>query len=102
MRKEKFLKSFYALLLLVAGMGFVACSEEPIDGPGSNGNEDVTASKPGDDFYMYVNGEWFKSIGNEDVNKGWMVDVDKSIKEKKEAVLEEMEAKKTLDESFRR
>lgn len=102
MRKEKFLKSFYALLLLVAGMGFVACSEEPIDGPGSNGNEDVTASKPGDDFYMYVNGEWFKSIGNEDVNKGWMVDVDKSIKEKTEAVLEEMEAKKTLDESFRR
>lgn len=106
MKKIKFLNCFYALLLLVAGMSIASCSEEKdldVDDPIENPSEgDETSAKPGDDFYMYVNGEWFKSIGNEDVNKGWMIDVDKSIKEKKEAVLEEMEAKKTLEESFRR
>ena len=103
MRKEKFLKSFYALLLLVAGMSFVACSEEPIDGPGSNGNEDVTASKPGDDFYMYVNGAWHNSLpGQIESSKGWLFDASASVDEKASELLEEMVEYTTIIESYKR
>lgn len=103
MRKEKFLKSFYALLLLVAGMSFVACSEEPIDGPGSNGNEDVTASKPGDDFYMYVNGAWHNSLpGQIESSKGWLFDASASVDDKASKLLEEMVEYTTIIESYKR
>ena len=103
MRKEKFLKSFYALLLLVAGMGFVACSEEPIDGPGSNGNEDVTASKPGDDFYMYVNGAWHNSLPEQlESSKGWLFDASESVDDKASKLLEEMVEYTTIIESYKR
>ena len=103
MRKEKFLKSFYALLLLVAGMSFVACSEEPIDGPGSNGNEDVTASKPGDDFYMYVNGAWHNSLpGQIKSSEGWLFDASASVEEKASELLEEMVEYTTIIESYKR
>ena len=103
MRKEKFLKSFYALLLLVAGMSFVACSEEPIDGPGSNGNEDVTASKPGDDFYMYVNGAWHNSLpGQIESSKGWLFDASASVEDKASKLLEEMVEYTTIIESYKR
>ena len=103
MRKEKFLKSFYALLLLVAGMSFAACSEEPIDGPGSNGNEDVTASKPGDDFYMYVNGAWHNSLpGQIKSSEGWLFDASASVEEKASELLEEMVEYTTIIESYKR
>lgn len=103
MRKEKFLKSFYALLILVAGMGFVACSEEPIDGPGSNGNEDVTASKPGDDFYMYVNGAWHNSLpGQIKSSEGWLFDAAASVEDKASKLLEEMVEYTTIIESYKR
>lgn len=103
MRKEKFLKSFYALLLLVAGMSFAACSEEPIDGPGSNGNEDVTASKPGDDFYMYVNGAWHNSLpGQIKSSEGWLFDASASVDEKASELLEEMVEYTTIIESYKR
>ena len=103
MRKEKFLKSFYALLLLVAGMSFAACSEEPIDGPGSNGNEDVTASKPGDDFYMYVNGAWHNSLpGQIESSKGWLFDASASVEDKASKLLEEMVEYTTIIESYKR
>lgn len=103
MRKEKFLKSFYALLLLVAGMSFAACSEEPIDGPGSNGNEDVTASKPGDDFYMYVNGAWHNSLpGQIKSSEGWLFDASASVEEKASELLEEMVEYNTIIESYKR
>ena len=103
MRKEKFLKSFYALLLLVAGMSFVACSEEPIDGPGSNGNEDVTASKPGDDFYMYVNGAWHNSLPSQiKSSEGWLFDASASVDEKASKLLEEMVEYTTIIESYKR
>lgn len=103
MRKEKFLKSFYALLLLVAGMSFVACSEEPIDGPGSNGNEDVTASKPGDDFYMYVNGAWHNSLpGQIKSSEGWLFDAAASVEDKASKLLEEMVEYTTIIESYKR
>lgn len=103
MRKEKFLKSFYALLLLVAGMSFAACSEEPIDGPGSNGNEDVTASKPGDDFYMYVNGAWHNSLpGQIKSSEGWLFDASASVEEKASELLKEMVEYTTIIESYKR
>lgn len=103
MRKEKFLKSFYALLLLVAGMSFAACSEEPIDGPGSNGNEDVTASKPGDDFYMYVNGAWHNSLpGQIKSSEGWLFDAAASVEDKASKLLEEMVEYTTIIESYKR
>ena len=103
MRKEKFLKSFYALLILIAGMGFVACSEEPIDGPGSNGNEDVTASKPGDDFYMYVNGAWHNSLpGQIKSSEGWLFDAAASVEDKASKLLEEMVEYTTIIESYKR
>lgn len=103
MRKEKFLKSFYALLILVAGMSFAACSEEPIDGPGSNGNEDVTASKPGDDFYMYVNGAWHNSLpGQIKSSEGWLFDASASVEEKANELLEEMVEYTTIIESYKR
>lgn len=103
MRKEKFLKSFYALLILVAGMSFVACSEEPIDGPGSNGNEDVTASKPGDDFYMYVNGAWHNSLPSQiESSKGWLFDASASVDGKASELLEEMVEYTTIIESYKR
>ena len=103
MRKEKFLKSFYALLLLAAGMSFAACSEEPIDGPGSNGNEDVTASKPGDDFYMYVNGAWHNSLpGQIKSSEGWLFDASASVEDKASKLLEEMVEYTTIIESYKR
>lgn len=104
MRKENFLKSFYALLLLVAGMSFVACSEEPvIDTPGSDGGEEVTSNKAGDDFYMYVNEVWHNSLPEQlESSEGWLFDASASVEEKASKLLEEMVEYTTIIESYKR
>ena len=104
MKKEKFLKIFYALLLLVAGMSFAACSEEVVtddDDPAvENPEEEESSSKYGDDFYMAVNGAWHDSIGTVEQSKGFMFDAMASVEKKSASVLESMDEYVTIMNSY--
>ena len=82
-----FKKYFYfAMLMLASVFVMPSCSEDDVipaedeetevDKP-SDENGDVTnvPNPAGDDFYMFVNGEWHESLTNTDVTQGYITDV---------------------------
>lgn len=99
MKKKKHLNWLYALLLLVAGMGFASCSEDnKMDIPPV---EEEVVNEAGDNFYMFVNGAWHHSLNaTEDKNYGFQEDVDEMIVKRRDDLLKDMEETKRLEQSY--
>ena len=64
---------YLALLMLVSVWVMPSCSDDDISG-GDN--------PAGDDFYMFVNGEWHESLTNTDVSQGFEVDATQIFEER--------------------
>lgn len=92
MKKEKFLSLLLALSLMVSGMSFVSCSDDDDDLGGSGNSSVVDVPNPaGDDFYMYVNGEWHNSLTETEESQGYSVDVANMLAEMTDAACENMD-----------
>lgn len=94
-------KFYLALLIFVSVFALVSCSNED-DLPPSPNDPPAGEHVPnpaGDDFYMYVNGAWHSSLGDDDVDTGFMIDVVKITEEKSNGVLDEMEEARILRNS---
>ena len=74
-------KYFYFAMLVLASVCLMpSCSEDDMLPPVE---EDVHVPNPaGDDFYMFVNGEWHENLTDTDVTLGWSTDVVNLLKEK--------------------
>ena len=97
-------KYFYFALLVLASLWVMpACSEdndipsqevpeepENPEDPGDNGGEHVP-NPAGDDFYMFVNGEWHESLTNKEETQGYGADYQEMLSEKTEESFEYME-----------
>ena len=97
-------KYFYFALLVLASLWVMpACSEdndipsqevpeepESPEDPGDNGGEHVP-NPAGDDFYMFVNGEWHESLTNKEETQGYGADYQEMLSEKTEESFEYME-----------
>ena len=71
---------YFAMLVLASVCMMPSCSEEDMLPPIE---EDVhVPNLAGDDFYMFVNGEWHESLTDTDVTQGWDTDVVNVLKEK--------------------
>ena len=87
-------KYFYFALLVLASLWVMpACSEdndipsqevpeepESPEDPGDNGGEHVP-NPAGDDFYMFVNGEWHESLTNKEETQGYGADYQEMLSE---------------------
>jgi predicted metalloendopeptidase len=81
-------KYFYFALLMLASLWVMpSCSEDDMPGGEYPGNEEPPVEEhvpnpAGDDFYMFVNGEWFESLTNTNESQGFAVDATKIYNEK--------------------
>ena len=77
---------YFAMLMLASVFVMPSCSEDDVipaedeevevDKPSEENGEVVVVPNPaGDDFYMFVNGEWHESLTNTDVTQGYITDV---------------------------
>ena len=100
-------KYFYFVLLLLATLWVMpSCSEEN-DIPGIENPEDDNPpveehipNPAGDDFYMFVNGDWFKNLSDTEETQGYIADYEKMLAEMTEEATEYMEEYQTVLQSL--
>ena len=91
MKKEKIYNLLLALLVLVAGLSFASCSDDDNNGGNGGGEGGDTSVHAGDDFYMYVNGEWHESLTSTEETQGYIVDISQLLDEKTDEAYEYLE-----------
>ncbi len=85
MRKENLFNWLFTLLFLVVGVNFASCSDDDDnivddnDSPEQPGTDAEEPNPAGDDFYMYVNQEWFDNLENTGETQGYDIDVATSL-----------------------
>ena len=99
-------KYFYFALLVLASLWVMpSCSEDndipdqeiPED-PGNNGGEHVP-NPAGDDFYMFVNGEWHESLTDLSTPQGYSYDIVRLLNVKIAESYKTFEAAQLIQES---
>ena len=92
MKKEKFLNWLFILSVLVSGLSFASCSDDDNDS-----NDDITPpvvdvpNPAGDDFYMFVNGDWHESLTDLKESQGYDVDMNNVLEEYTDDACEQLE-----------
>ena len=99
MKKEKILNWLFVLAVLVSGLNFVSCSDDDdiTDNPGID-----VPNPAGDDFYMYVNGEWHESLTDTEESQGYANDVNSILEEKTDEACENMEEYQLVMQSLQK
>ena len=94
-------KKFYLLLLIgVSVFMMLSCSDDNEDvTDGESGTEQVS-NPAGDDFYMFVNGEWHDNLTNKEEPQGYISDYEKMLAEMTEEATEYMEDYQTVMQSL--
>ena len=87
---------YFAMLLLASVLVMPACSEDD----DVSGGERHIPNPAGDDFYMYVNGEWHESLTNTDVTQGFATEVQNLMTQKINEVVQSMEEVTIINKSF--
>ena len=74
------LKNYFYFAMLMLALVFVmpACSDHD-DMPGGENEEEHVSNPAGDDFYMFVNGEWHESLTNLSTPQGYSHDIAKLL-----------------------
>ena len=103
MKKEKFLNWLFILSVLVSGLNFASCSDDNDDFTGNDTPPVVDVPNPaGDDFYMFVNGEWHESLTNTEETQGYMDDVVSMLEEMTDEACEDMEEYQMVMQSLQK
>lgn len=103
MKKEKFLNWLFILSVLVSGLTFASCSDDNDDS-----NDDITPpvvdvpNPAGDDFYMFVNGEWHENLTDRKETQGYMPDVADMLEEMTDEACEDMEEYQMVMQSLQK
>ena len=69
---------YFAMLMLASVFVMPACSDHD-DMPGGENEEEHVSNPAGDDFYMFVNGEWHESLTNLSTPQGYSHDIAKLL-----------------------
>ena len=90
---------YLALLMLVSVWVMPSCSDDDISG-GDNPAGEHVPNPAGDDFYMFVNGEWHESLTNTDVSQGFEVDATQIFDKRIDEITRSIEEIKTTVNSL--
>ena len=69
---------YFAMLMLASVFVMPACSDHD-DMPGGENEEEHVSNPAGDDFYMFVNGEWHESLTDLSAPQGYSYDIAKLL-----------------------
>lgn len=117
MKKERIFHLLFVLFVLMAGFNFASCSDDddevtenvtpPVEGEEEGegegegeGEQDNLPNPAGDDFYMFVNGDWHKGITDNSTSQGYMIDVAEHMEELEIKAISELDAIKTMAASL--
>ena len=91
MKKEKLFNWLFVLSVLVSGLSFASCSDD--DDFNDNDTPPVVdvPNPAGDDFYMYVNGEWHENLTDTETTQGYWSDIEAMLSEMTDYAYENME-----------
>ena len=72
-------KYFYFALMVLASVWLMPACSDHDDMPGGENEEEHVSNPAGDDFYMFVNGEWHESLTNLSTPQGYSHDIAKLL-----------------------
>ncbi len=87
---------YFTMLLLSSVLVMPACFEDD----DVSGGENLVPNPAGDDFYMYVNGEWHESLTNTDVTQGFATEVRSLITQRINQVAQSMDEATIINKSL--
>lgn len=93
MKIKDLLKSItFAIIMVLSGMSVVSCSEETVMDPETPSvNPSESDIKPGDNFYMYVNGKWHQELVPTNPEHGFMTDAAREFAIKANIIMQQSE-----------
>ena len=72
-------KYFYFALMVLASVWLMPACSDHDDMPGGENEKEHVSNPAGDDFYMYVNGEWHESLTDLSTPQGYSYDIAKLL-----------------------
>ena len=72
-------KYFYFALMVLASVWLMPACSDHDDMPGGENEKEHVSNPAGDDFYMYVNGEWHESLTDLSAPQGYSYDIAKLL-----------------------
>ena len=72
-------KYFYFAFLMLASIWMMPACSDHDDMPGGENEKEHVSNPAGDDFYMYVNGEWHESLTDLSTPQGYSYDIAKLL-----------------------